>query len=266
MARLRVRFSINKGRRGAPMTKLGRIAEQAEKFLRALAVDCDIPSKPGEWLAANFKNGSVEYDAELPDDVNPGSAQIFSRYLEALADFDPDGDGLNIGVSDSTAIEYARIGTIIDPDENIGLGIYPVRGGRPKWRSISYSSTSAIRRNIETPIPAYGSVQGILHAWFKEAREPNFQLRELATETLVRVLYPASLYNRVADAVRERTTMLMVSGNMLFDRATRQATELRAERIDKLEMLSTAEFESFFGSAPHFDAMLDEGNETYLNG
>jgi hypothetical protein len=248
------------------MAKLGRIAEQAEKFLRALAADCEIPTKPGEWLAANFKNGSVEYDAELPDDVNPGSAQIFSKYLEALADYDPDGDGLNIGVSDSTAVEYARIGAIIDPDENIGLGIYPLRGGRPKWRSISYSATSAIRRNIETPIPAYGSAQGVMHAWFKEVREPNFQLRELATESLIRVFYPASLYNSVAEAVRERTTMLMVSGNMLFDRATRQAIELRAERIDKVRMLSTAEFESFFGSAPDFYSLVDESNETYLNG
>lgn len=59
MARLKVRFSINKGRHGAPMAKLGKISEQAEKFLRSLAHDCEIPTKPGEWLAANFKNGSV---------------------------------------------------------------------------------------------------------------------------------------------------------------------------------------------------------------
>ena len=266
MARIRIRFSINKGRHGAPMAKLGRISEQAEKFLRALANDCQIQTKAGEWLVSNFKNGSVEYDAELPDDINPGTAQIFSKYLEALADYDPEGDGLNVGVSDATAIEYARIGTLIDPDENIGIGIYPVRGGRPKWRSITYSSTSAIRRNIETPIPTFGSAQGILHAWFKEAREPNFQLRELSTDSLIRVLYPPNMYQAVADAVRERTTMLIVSGNMLYDRATRQATELRAERIDKMKMLSNAEFEAFFGSAVEFAAELDEGNETYLNG
>lgn len=264
MARIKVRFSINKGRHGAPMAKLGRISEQAEKFLRSLAADCDIATRPGEWLAANFKNGSVEYDAELPDDMNAGVVQIFSRCIEALADYDPETEGLNLGVSSTTALEYARIGSLIDPDELVGIGIYPARGGKPKWRNITYSATSAIRRQIETPIPAHGAAQGILHAWFKEAREPNFQLRELATDALIRVLYPPTMYQAVADAVRERTTMLMVSGNMLFDRATRQATELRADRIQKIRMLSTAEFEEFFGSAPEFES--DDALETYANG
>jgi hypothetical protein len=39
MARIKVRFSINKGRHGAPMAKLGKISEQAEKFLRLLAAN-----------------------------------------------------------------------------------------------------------------------------------------------------------------------------------------------------------------------------------
>jgi hypothetical protein len=39
---------------------------------------------------------------------------------------------------------------------------------------------------------------------------------------------------------------------MFFDRATRSATELKAEKIDRVGILSSAEFESFFGSAPDF--------------
>jgi hypothetical protein len=266
MARIKVRFSINKGRHGAPMAKLGRISEQAEKFLRALASDCDIQTKPGDWLAANFKNGSVEYDAEFPDDVSSGAVQVFSNYVEALADYDPESEGLNLGVSSATALEYARIGALIDPDEIVGIGVYPARGGEPRWRQITYSATSAIRRQIEAPIPSYGSAQGILHAWYKEAREPNFQLRELSTDNLIKVLYPAAMYSDVAEAVRERTTMIIVSGNMLFDRASRQTTELRADRIKKMRLLSTAEFETFFGSAPDFQAGIDDSIETYANG
>jgi hypothetical protein len=248
------------------MAKLGRISEQAEKFFRALAVDCKIATKPGDWLAANFKNGSVEYDAEFQDDVNSADVQIFSRQIEALADYDPEGDGLNFAVSPATVLEYSKIGALIDPDEFIGIGIYPIRGGRPRWRNITYSAASAIRRHIETPIPTYGAAQGILHAWFKEVPEPNFQLRELSTDTLIKVFYPATLYAAVADAVRERATMLMVSGNMLFDRATAKAIELRAEKIQKLGMLSTAEFEDFFGSAPEFVADLGDDQEAYRNG
>lgn len=96
------------------------------------------------------------------------------------------------------------------------------------------------------------------HAWFKEAREPNFQLRELSTDTLIRVFYSSPLYQEVARAVQQRTTMLIVSGNMLFDRASRAAMELRADRIELVKMLSTAEFEEFFGSAPEFVSDFDD--------
>jgi hypothetical protein len=129
VARIKVRLIINKGRHGAPMTKLGKISEQAEKFLRALAADCEIDSYPGEWLAVNFGDGSVADDAEFQGDVNPGVAQIFMRNLEFLADFDPESEGLNLAIKPATALEYARIGALIDPDEEIGLGIYAPDAG-----------------------------------------------------------------------------------------------------------------------------------------
>jgi hypothetical protein len=140
----------------------------------------------------------------------------------------------------------------------IRLGIYRGRGGTPKWRDITYSKTASLRREIETPLPAYGTVQGVLHAWFKEVREPNFQVRELATDALVRVFYPSSLYSSVASAVQERSTMLIVSGNILYNRTTRAITEMRAERIEPQRLLSSAEFETFVGSAPDFISDFDE--------
>jgi hypothetical protein len=261
VANVKVRLVLNKGRHGAPLSKLGKIAEQLERFLRSLATDSQIETKPGEWVAANFTNSSVEYDAEYLGVVNAGAAQFFARGLEALADYDPEGEGLNGMVSDATALEYSRIGQLIDPDEHIGLGIYPVTGGKPKWRQITYSRMASLRREMETPVPTHGAVQGILYAWFKEARAPSFQIRELSTDTLVRVHYPARLYGEVAKAVQERTTMLMVAGDMSLDRATRQPVEMTAERIERVGMLSPAEFESFIGSAPDFEA--DLGEETY---
>lgn len=267
MARIKVRFIINKGRHGAPMSKLGKISEQAEKFLKSLAADCDIESRPGEWLAAHFDNGSVSYDAEFQGDVPPGAAHIFTRNLEFLADFDPTSEGLNAAIRPATALEYARIGSLIDPDEEVGIGIYSPDGESrpPKWRAITYRKSAALKREIETPVPSYGAVQGILHAWFKEAKEPYFQIRELSTDALVKVLYSSAFYSEVARAVQERNTVLMVSGNMLFDRSTRVAIELRADRIDVIKMLSTAEFEEFFGSAPDFVPELDS-DETWANG
>lgn len=259
MARFKVRLVLNRGRHGAPLAKLGRIAEQAERFLRSLATDCRVNTHPGEWLAMNFKNGSVEYDAEFQGEVGPADAHAFARNLELLADYDAEHHGLDGGISQATVLEFARIGALIDPDEVIELGIYSGKGGAPKWRNITYRKAATLRREVEAPLPAYGAIQGILHAWFKEAREPNFQIRELASDNLVRVLYPASLYPDVARAVQERTTVLIVTGDILFNRATRQPIEMRADRIERQRMLSAAEFERLVGSAPNFIA--DIGNE-----
>ena len=113
------------------MSKLGKIAEQAEKFLKALASELSIEQRAGDWLAVNFKNGSVSYDAELQEEVTDGpQAQLFNKHLEFVTDYDPDREGANGMVAESTLVEYARIGMIIDPDEVVGIGIYR-NGGRP---------------------------------------------------------------------------------------------------------------------------------------
>ena len=53
-------------------------------------------------------------------------------------------------------------------------------------------------------------------------------------------------YGDVARAVQERTTVLIVAGNMFYDRVSKSPAEMRAERIDRMQMLSSAEFERFF--------------------
>lgn len=264
MARLKVRFVINQGRHGAPMAKLGQIAEQTERFLRIFANDLGLKAKPGDWLAADFKNSSVEFQAELPHDVSPAIAQLFSTGLEVLADFDPDSEGLNGRVSEAAALEYARIGTLIDPDEIIRMGVITPHKSSPHWRDITYSNLTTIRRELEQPISATGAIQGILHAWFKEAREPHFQLRELATDDLIKVFYFDRLYDAVARAVQERSTTLLVEGEVRYDKVTKRALELKADSIKSLDMMSPDEFGEVFGCAPEFEPIAI-GEDGWLN-
>lgn len=264
MARLKVRFVINQGRHGAPMAKLGQIAEQTERFLRVFANDLGLNAKLGDWLAADFRNSSVEFQAELPHEVSPAVAQLFSTGLEVLADFDPESEGLNGRVSEAAALEYSKIGTLIDPDEIIRMGVITPHKSAPHWRDITYSAFTRIRRELEQPISASGAVQGILHAWFKEAREPHFQLRELATDELIKVFYPDRLYEDVARAVQERSTTLFVEGEVRYDKVTRRALELKAESIKGLEMMSPDEFRDVFGCAPNFEPIL-VGEGEWLN-
>ncbi len=252
-----MRFELNKGRIGAPLSKLGDISRQAEKFLRLLAADVKVAAKAEEWLAVNFRNGSVSYDAEFQGEITPAEVDAFNRNLEFLADYDPDAEGSNGLVSHTTALEFARLGTLINPDEVIGLGIYGRERSRVKWRRISYAKTAEMRAQLEAPVPAYGAVQGIIHSLQKEVRRPFFRVRELASDALVSCYYPSRLYSDVADALRERSTVLHVAGDTVFDRVSRSIVELHVERIDKARMLSSDEFEQFFGSAPEFTGDLD---------
>ena len=256
MTRIRVRFELNRGRTGAPLSKLGDISKQAERFLKALANDLAIDAKAGEWLAVNFKNGSVSYDAEFQGEISGAEADAFNRGLEFLAEFDPGSEGTNGSVTQATVLEFARLGSIIDPDEVIGLGIYGRGRTKPKMRLISYARTAEMRSEIETPILAYGSVQGIIHSLTKEVARPYFRIRELATGALVNCYYPGRLYDAVARALQQRTNVLHVDGQMKFDRTNRSITELVVERIETAKMLSPGEFEEFFGSCPGFTGDL----------
>lgn len=264
MARLKVRFVINQGRHGAPMAKLGKIAEQTEKFLRLFAVDLGLEAKSGEWLAADFKNSSVEFQAEFPREVPSTTAQFFASGLEVLADYDPDNEGLNGRVGEAAALEYARIGSLLDPDEIIRMGILWPEERAPEWRDISYSSFSSIRRELEMPVMSHGSIQGIVHAWYKEAKDPHFQIRELSTDDLIKVFYAESLYESIARAVQERSTVLIVDGMAKYDKVTHKALELKASRITPMEMMTPKEFDEVFGCAPQFQSSLIEEAE-WLN-
>lgn len=253
MAKLRIRFIINKGRKGAPLGKLGKISEQADKFLRAISIDCGVPAKPGEWIAGDFENGSVMFDASYQGAVDSGVAQIFEHKMEVLADFDAERDGLNGVIRESTALEYAKIGGLIAPDEEIGIEIYPHRGGKPKRRTITYYKSQTLRTKVESPIPAYGSVQGIIHAWVKETAKPYVQIRELATHDLVKVEYSRSQYSDIADAMKEKNTVVLVAGECSYDQVERGLIRMKLDRIAKAKSLSTADFDGLFGSFPEFD-------------
>jgi hypothetical protein len=246
------------------MAKLGKIAEQTEKFLRTYANELGLNARSGDWLAADFKNSSVEFQAELPQEVSPAVAQIFSNGLEVLADFDPENEGLNGRVGEASALEYAKIGALIDPDEIIRMGVISPNGRAPRWRDITYNSFNRIRRTLEQPITSHGAIQGILHAWFKEAKEPHFQLRELASDDLINIYYDDRMYQQVAEAVKERSTTLMVEGKISYDKVSRKALEMRARRVNAMSMMTPTEFESVFGCAPDFEPTLIEEGE-WLN-
>jgi hypothetical protein len=64
--------------------------------------------------------------------------------------------------------------------------------------------------------------------------ERNFQIREMSRQALGGAYYAASPYDDVARAVQERTALLIVSGNVQYDRISRLPVELKAAHIQRM--------------------------------
>lgn len=252
MAQIKLRIELNKGRTGAPLDKLGDIARQMDRFLQSLATDLRLSIRTGEWLAVNFKNGSVSWDAAYQTEVSDAELRHFNECIEFVTDYDPETEGTNGLISDATLLEFGRIGERIDPDEIIGVGIYPTDAQRKRlrWRRIEYRGASRIRRAIETPIQSYGSIQGEMHSLVKGAADPYFQIREFASTQLIRCYYKTDLYADIYRALEHRNAVVHATGYMHLDRSRRAVQEMRVERLDKVEPLTEDEFLSLFGAAP----------------
>jgi len=250
MARLRLRLKINEGRIGAPLDKLAEIAKETERFLRMLGDDLKLKMEKGEWLARNFENGSVGFDADFQGDVPENIAHQYDTGLRHVASFDPDVSDRLPFVSDATILQYTKIGEILDPDERAKIGFYNgIDGAEPKeWAELSHRQAIRVKRGIEAPILAYASAQGIVHSWFKEAG--FFWLRELSTQALVKCVYAPKQYEAVHKATQNKTAVLHVHGMGSYDRAKRAINELTVEDLSVASLLSEAEFASFFGIAP----------------
>ena len=250
MAQVKVRIELNKGRTGASLEKLGDVSRQLDRFLRSLSADLKLEAKRTEWLAVNFRNGSISWDAALQVDVSDAQAMNFNRCMDFITNFDPDSESTNGLVSDGTLLQFGKLGEHIDPDEVIGIGLYGDARTRLKWRRIEYRRASQIRRAIEEPILAYGSVQGVLASVVLETRRPYFSVRELSSEQVVKCYYQPSLYTDVIRALAQRNAVIHATGDLRLERASRAIGEMEVERIDKVDSLSDDEFRSFFGAAP----------------
>jgi hypothetical protein len=257
MARLRLRLVFNPGGVGAPMDRLGEFHVQAEKFLRALSIDLGVDAKKGEWLAENFTNDSVAFDAEL---AQPITQLIADRGLEALKTISGDRplDAYNRGLlSYITVAEFARIGRTLDPDQKFQIGVYGNGNPQPsEWYDVNYRKTAEIRQLLDGPFVTLGSVQGTIHAWHGGARPAFFQVRELSTGDLIRCVYRGELYGRIHQATRVPNTVVHVYGEIRWDRATNKIVELDANSLDLAEPISEVEFNRLFGSMPGFTGTM----------
>src|SRR4051794_39464694 len=170
MALIRVRFAVNEGGLGAPLDKLAEVAQEAERFLRTLAADLRMENTKGDWLAVNFANGSVSFDAAFESAPSVKAVHAYTAALRAITEFDPVEGMRHPDVSERTLEQFCRLGEIMASHERLGIGLYDGKadGAPEEWKYLTKGKVTEIKQELERPILVFGSVQGIIHSWFKE--------------------------------------------------------------------------------------------------
>lgn len=264
MSHLRLRLRFNPGREGTPLDKLGDFATQAEKFLRSFANDLGVSVQKGEWLAKDFRNESTSWDTLYVQPVDEEISKAGASLMDALTGADPVSACSAGAFSYSTLLEFSKIGKGMDPDEVYYIGVYPSDAAQePNWREVSYRKVADIRRFLETPHVIYGAIQGFMHAWFPGAAPPFMHLRPLDGGELVRCICTPEQYKTVHEATKIPHTVLIVYGDVAWDRGTQTIQFVTVKDIEATRSLSPDEFDALFGSMPNATGQLS--TDEYLD-
>lgn len=251
MAELRIPVVMNKGRKGIPLHKLGRISVELEQFLMLLGEDLDIARGEG-WLGTGFYDGSIGFTVEKVNPVEDRKVRAFKNAFRNVATRKRDDR-----VRPSTIRQYTRIAEPISLEEVVEFELPdPDDDKHAEWCGLTKQEALLIASEIESVVRSHGGVQGVIHSVFFGASPPHFQLRELSTGELVKCIYNTRRqYNELAMALTHLNAVVHVFGVIRTDLMNRQIEELRVDKIQLAEEFSQEDFDRFVGCAP---AMLGD--------
>ncbi len=250
--RLLLRVELNKGRLGIPLSKLSKVAGEIESFLKLFCEDLEIDHEKGKWIALNFQNSSVIYDAEFIGDSTESQQKDYHYYLEKILT-----DPINVSngkIKRKTVLQYANIAHSLDPDEPIGLGIYRGDYANPTVFKFDRKISSEITSAIENKVEYYGALQGMINGLYNIASEkPYFKLRDTISTKLINCYFADSFYNAVVDLLKMRNAIIHISGIITASRIDRQLECVFIRSGDKIELAEQykpGDLDKFFGSIP----------------
>ena len=101
------------------------------------------------------------------------------------------------------------------------------------------------------PIVRYvGAVMGRTHEWNKGADKPYIVIRELNGGELIKCSYSDDDYASVAKIFGNKSAVVIVDGQMTFNRITSKTEITMASGFEFAPDFSDNDYEKFFGSAP----------------
>ncbi|OGO35299.1 MAG: hypothetical protein A2Z03_07755 [Chloroflexi bacterium RBG_16_56_8] len=247
---IRVRIELNKGRHGVPLRKLAAVGRESEKFFQMLGSDVGLKFEKGEWIAVNFEEGSLCFDAMNVSETSDEELYQFNHNLRRVAKFDPNKDISLEGISNATMRQYAQIAENLDSDELVGFGIYKDGEAPLEWDYLSKHQSIEIMNCIESRIQYHGALHGTIHSLNKGITTPYFDLRDAASGRLVKCFFKRGLYEKLIDIMKDYDAIVHLSGLFTVSKFEKKIESVYAQKIEKAEQYLEGDIDRLMGCAP----------------
>jgi hypothetical protein len=252
MQSIRIRLELNKGRVGMPLHKLATVTSATRAFLDSLAEDLGLSTKEG-WLAEAFENNSVDFDCRLGRAVEDDVAGNYREGLRLVLANHHEDSLISARIRPETRCAYARIAGHLDPDERAGLGVYTSEDQSAlTWYFVDATLAEEIKSHVETYHRTYGEVQGIVHAFFKEADKPYLKIRELSTKHLVNCYFTEEQYASAVEVMSDRTAVVFVEGWLKESVESGLVDEIEVKDFRLAPIFSVEMYDRYRGRFPEY--------------
>ena len=251
MAEIRIRIELQRNHEGVELSRLPRLAEQAWRLVRMVAEDSGV-ARDGSWVAGGFYEQGLGFDVRLdsPTDVDPGAVEGYLGAIDSAARAAGEGRWAARGVREETVLQLARLADIADEGESIRIGLLN-GAGSPDWRQLPRDMAHKVIAHFDEEVEYRGTLQGVIHAIFKESDPPYFRLRDFASARLVRCELRSDAWADVHHALKKKDAAVFVTGWAKARRIDRRIYSIKVERLRQGRVpLSSTELANLFGAAP----------------
>ncbi len=243
VAQIKLQIEVNKGKKGIPLAKLESLIEDMRRFLASVGEDIELV-EPTDWIALDFKNGSLGFISEYPYDAAVKKLNDFNGAIIALArsEFPP-------SIRKSTANAFFDIADRLEQGEAAGFVVFDKDG---KALPAEITKETATQARLITVLPyrrSQGAVQGKIHSLYKESKpHPFFHLRELSTGHLIKCVYQASDYPDIVKALTLEDQVIHVRGTVVYHTRNRDIDHVDVQQIKRVDSYDFENVEKFLHS------------------
>jgi hypothetical protein len=251
MPQFKMRVTLFKGQESIELSRLSSLPEELAKLFKSIGDDAGVLPMQNQWRASKFSDGSLGFEVATHEGLTQKSAAVCRRIATSVLAGKPQAAHA-AGATEKTFLQYAQVAKKIHPGESVALSILPAKGGKRAAKPYLVTSevverlTEAVRPFIEY----HGTVLGVIHAFYKEAERPHFDLRDISRDNIVKCFFARDLYNDVVGALAPRERRVHVSGTVRANRLSKTIDSISVERLMLVDPLSEEDFEKFFGIAP----------------